>query len=1174
MLLINYQNIPKVNDVKITFVGEEYLGIINCNYQWEYCYLNKEAELLLGKTTKELRGKKIWSDFLDLGERLNFECHKALSEQKPVKFEFFSQQINSWLEVRIYPQEYHTLSIYIIDLSNFKFRETQFQEKEDQLQTQYDNFPIPTYTWKKQEDDFILINYNKAAQTITKENISSLLESKLSRMYADSPEIIQEMHQCYNFQTTLKKEMSYTMRTTGETKYFLVTYVYVPPDLVMVHTEDITENKTLFNQLQDKEKSYYTLTEFSPVGIFRTNMEGNCLYVNSQWLEFSGLTQEEAYHSGWIQALHPEDRDWVVKKWYETVENNQFPFTGEYRFQTKSGKTTWVFGQAIIECDQHGTPQGYLGTLTDITERKQREEEANLLQLLTSGISEVPDLNSVISLLSCNFCQLTDWDFGEVWIPDYSENVLRLSKNCSSCYKFRDHDICSEEISFSQGVGLPGKIWQSQQPQWYDNLSNFSSVSESCSHLQNLTNQGVKACLGIPLIANNQLIAVIIVYSYTPIQNHFKMIDLVIKSCSQLQSLIERKQLEEQKRASEELYRLIVNASSEGILLVDEENIINFVNKKMTKMLGYSFEEFIGKNIFNFIEKNVKNLGICDWEEMEASEQIALENDFQLRCKDGSSVWVILSANPLFKPSGKFEGLLIMVTDISQRKKAELSLKNLSKNLGNLVKQKTAQLQKNEQFFRRIFEQAAVGICLSEPTGQLINANDYFYELIGYQTYEVKGKSLLEFVEPYSRRQHLQYINDLLNGKIEHFSIESRYLNKNGQPQWVYVTASLLKNEQGKPLYILTITKNIQEQKEMEEKLRQSEEKYQTLFEILPVGVSVTDAHGNFIEANKTSETLLGVSITEHIQRSLFDPQWQTITPHNTPMPPSEYPAVRAIQEQRTIKNTEMGVVKPDGKVTWLSVNASPIPLNNYGAVIAYTDITERKKIEQMKDEFVSITSHELRTPLTSIKASLDLLSTGKLGTLTLKGEKVLGFARSDTQRLERLINDILEHQRLRFGNQVLQYEDCPVNTIIQQAWNIIEPLAVQNKVNVSISSLDCTVTADGDRLVQVLTNLLYNAIKFSESESKIWLRVFQQENQVLFEVEDQGIGIPQDKLEIIFEPFRQVDNSSSRGYEGSGLGLAICKSIIIAHGGKIGVESELGVGSKFYFTIPLNYSQ
>ncbi|MBD2133147.1 response regulator [Sphaerospermopsis sp. FACHB-1094] len=233
-------------------------------------------------------------------------------------------------------------------------------------------------------------------------------------------------------------------------------------------------------------------------------------------------------------------------------------------------------------------------------------------------------------------------------------------------------------------------------------------------------------------------------------------------------------------------------------------------------------------------------------------------------------------------------------------------------------------------------------------------------------------------------------------------------------------------------------------------------------------------------------------------------------------------------------------------------------------------DITERRQVEKMKDEFVSVVSHELRTPLTSIHGSLGMLASGLLPTDSEQGKRLLQIATDSTERLVRLINDILDIERIESGKVKMERETCNSEDLINSAVNIMQPLANKAGVKLSISSVSVKLWADPDRIIQTLTNLLSNAIKFSTSGATVSLLTELKENEVLVTVTDTGRGIPSDKLDSIFERFQQVDSSDSRNHDGTGLGLAICKSIVQQHGGQIWVKSLLNKGSSFYFTLPI----
>lgn len=244
------------------------------------------------------------------------------------------------------------------------------------------------------------------------------------------------------------------------------------------------------------------------------------------------------------------------------------------------------------------------------------------------------------------------------------------------------------------------------------------------------------------------------------------------------------------------------------------------------------------------------------------------------------------------------------------------------------------------------------------------------------------------------------------------------------------------------------------------------------------------------------------------------------------------------------------------------------------------SDISDRKAIERMKDEFISVVSHELRTPLTSLHSALKILTTGRLGILSVDGQQMLEIADENTERLVRLVNNVLDLQRIESGEVTMEKQAYQAADLIIQATETMQLMAQQHGVNLAIEpsniqpsniqSSNIQIWADSDYIVQALTNLLSNAIKFSSPGGTVWLTVeFNQSSEALFQVRDQGQGIPADKLESIFERFHQVDSSDSRKKGGTGLGLAICRKIIEQHDGKIWAESTLGKGSSFFFTLP-----
>lgn len=237
---------------------------------------------------------------------------------------------------------------------------------------------------------------------------------------------------------------------------------------------------------------------------------------------------------------------------------------------------------------------------------------------------------------------------------------------------------------------------------------------------------------------------------------------------------------------------------------------------------------------------------------------------------------------------------------------------------------------------------------------------------------------------------------------------------------------------------------------------------------------------------------------------------------------------------------------------------------------LVFRDLTRRREVERMKSEFVSVVSHELRTPLTSIHGSLGLLASGLLGSTSEKGRRMLDIAVTNTDRLIRLLNDILDMEKLDSGKTEIHRRLCNAGELLRNAADVMRPMAQKHEISLEVRDSDEEIWADPDLLAQCLTNLLSNAIKFSEPGGLVSMNVLSLGNEIRFQVADDGRGIPSNKQHSIFERFQQVDASDSRKKGGTGLGLAISRSIIQQHGGRIWVESELGKGSRFFFTVPL----
>ncbi|MEH2052199.1 ATP-binding protein [Nostoc sp.] len=533
-------------------------------------------------------------------------------------------------------------------------------------------------------------------------------------------------------------------------------------------------------------------------------------------------------------------------------------------------------------------------------------------------------------------------------------------------------------------------------------------------------------------------------------------------------------------------------------------------------------------------------------------------------------------------------------TELTERKQAEIALQQLNAELEQRVQERTAQLTETNDRLRKtvieqqqtqliLLEQAQMlelqavitrnmgeGICLVRiDNGMIVYANPKFEQMFGYDSSELNGQHI-SIVNGITKSVTTKDVNQAIVSAVlqnTEATYEVQNLKKNGTPFWCSVTASVFRH----PDYgdvLVAVHQDITERKGIEEALRESEEKFRQLAENIQAVFWMTD---------NQSQQVLYVS---NAYQTIWQRSCQDLYHNYSNWLDAIHPEDRQRVELEVTEQLKPGqydkkyrIIRPDGSIRWIRDRAFPIK-NELGAVVRIAgiaeDITELEQINLMKSEFIGIVSHELRTPLTAIRAALGLLQTGIYDKKPDKFKRMIEIAAIDSDRLVRLVNDILDLERLESDRAILEKTTCNAADLIQQAVAGVQAIANQQNITFQIHPTNAQVWAAADAIVQTLTNLLGNAIKFSPADSTITLSVQQQTDRVLFQITDRGRGIPADKLEAIFGRFQQVDASDSRTKGGTGLGLAICRSIIDQHGGQIWAESTLSVGSTFFFTLPL----
>ena len=354
-------------------------------------------------------------------------------------------------------------------------------------------------------------------------------------------------------------------------------------------------------------------------------------------------------------------------------------------------------------------------------------------------------------------------------------------------------------------------------------------------------------------------------------------------------------------------------------------------------------------------------------------------------------------------------------------------------------------------------------------------------------------------------------------------------------------------------------------QRETDEKRR-----LQAIIEQLPVGVIITDNHGTIMNANEKVGHIMGMQIPIGYtfgKKTLLESLHK-----GKPANPSQTPIMKTLQSGIPVVGQEFTVIRKDKSQAHVQVSASAIH-NKQGSVIAaasiISDITEQKEMEKRKDDFVNIASHELKTPITSMKLYIDVLSKRIQKYDDIKIHRIIDNIKNQTERLQKLVNDLLDVSRLQTGKLTFTSEKFIINPLISEIVEVLQASTIKT-IQYENSEL-LTVVADKFRIYQVLTNVITNAIKYSGEGTEIKISLSKKNNKAIISVQDYGIGIPKDKQDKIFERLYQVTEDTEKTFPGFGMGLYISKEIIKHHKGEIWVKSKKGQGSTFYFTLPLS---
>ncbi|HTP97450.1 MAG TPA: PAS domain S-box protein, partial [Burkholderiales bacterium] len=649
-----------------------------------------------------------------------------------------------------------------------------------------------------------------------------------------------------------------------------------------------------------------------------------------------------------------------------------------------------------------------------------------------------------------------------------------------------------------------------------------------------------------------------------------------------IQDVTERRRAEAALRESEAQARrlaTIVDQCRDAIITKDLNNIVVSWNRGAEQLYGYTAAEAVGRVVWECTNPEATPEFRAAMLEQVRRQRNLTEQRVR-RSRDGRSFTTESSFSPMFDEAGNHIGEISIIRDVSERVKMQ------------------GALQESEARMRAIFEQAAVGIAQTSEDGRYVQVNQKLCDMLGYSHDEFAGMTVVQVTHPDDRAQSVDRMSRLRAAETDHYTYEKRYLRKDGTPIWVSVTVSRIWAEGGAAPYTIGVVVDLTERKRMEAALRDSEERMRIIFDKAAIGIMQSDTQGHFVQLNRKVCDMLGYTKDE-MGRLDFT---RIVHPEDL---------TKNVEMHRKLQSGELEsyalekrYIRKDGTPLWTSTTVSRVngPDGEYqSAIVVLEDISERRQNEELriakeaaeaanraKSEFVANMSHEIRTPMNGVLGMTELLlDTGLSDTqrryacnIRNSGEALLG-----------IINDILDFSKIEAGKMEFDPLDFDVREMTEEVTELLAGRAHAKGIELMCqidASVPAVVTADPGRLRQVLTNLVGNAVKFTE-HGEVLVRVKKEDAgadgddipplhsspptphvKLHFSVTDTGIGVTPETRRRLFRAFSQADSSTTRRFGGTGLGLVICKQLVENMGGEIGVESTPGKGSTFWFTVVL----
>jgi len=756
------------------------------------------------------------------------------------------------------------------------------------------------------------------------------------------------------------------------------------------------------------------------------------------------------------------------------------------------------------------------------------------------ALDELVELAAVLS--GADYAYLGWMDFNRLWFKaKFGFNGGDIARSATACHWIVE-------------TGRPLQIDDaSEDPRFPPNGLELPGAKSSRSYA------------GTPLMAENQqVVGTLAVLSRNPNQfrkEHLILLEVLSRQIITRLELYSRIRAQEQAQRARQrteralaMERCFVAATLDSIpslvVVVDTAGRIVRFNEPCAHLTGLTLAGAAGQPfVEELLEISDRPWAVSKLIEA-AGGKVSGPHENSWRVAGGLTRRVSWTLQPLKGPNGDIQYLIVTGQDVTGQRQAEMALLT------------------SETRYQRVVESSLGFVFTCTMEGRLTSLNSFTAETLGYRAGNLTGRLVSEFLDAQGAAIFDECLHTLENKEEWQGTLPVR--RSDGEFRQIAFRSRRVDLHGERP-FVLSHGVDITEQYEAEAELHLVMRQRELILESVGEGIFGIDLGGRITFINPAGAQTLGYKPEELTGSHMLDLVRHSQT-DGTPYTIETSPILDGMRKRENVRMRDQLFWRQNGTAIPVEYTANPLVEDGQiaGMVIAFQDITERRRLEKMKDEFISTVSHELRTPLTSLRASLGLVASGSLEKRPEKQRQMVEMAIGNCDRLVRLVNGILDFDKVEKGRLPLFRAPVEAVDLLRRAADVAHSAATEAQITFRIDAVPVVVIADEDRVLQVLGELVSNAIKFSPPGTLIRLGAQPADNdEVSFYVEDQGRGVDSEKLEHIFDRFQQGDASDSRALGGTGLGLALCRSIVEQHGGHIWAESSPGRGSRFLFTLP-----